>query len=322
MRNIIIGGTFDHFHKGHKSLIDKAFECGEKITIGITSDEMVRNKILSRVIEPFHVRKTSVVNYLEEKGHLGRLIELNDMFGTTKTEKSIDAIVISKKTKANAVKINDWRQKNGFPEMIIIEIPQVLADDGGIISSERIRSGEIDREGKSYLKLFNKTLTLPQGLRKELRKPMGQIISNAKDLFRLINKSKHTILISVGDVVVHELIKAGIEPDLKIIDFKTRRKKANSSWLIANSFKKYANRPGTINIEVVRELNKIIKINDKKQWFVVDGEEDLLALPAILLAPLNSLVVYGQYEVGVVTIRVTEEIKGKVKKLVEKFVLK
>jgi hypothetical protein len=40
---------------------------------------------------------------------------------------------------------------------------------------------------------------------------------------------------------------------------------------------------------------------------LVDGEEDLLALVVVLCAPENSIVVYGQPNEGVVAIRVTEE---------------
>jgi len=43
----------------------------------------------------------------------------------------------------------------------------------------------------------------------------------------------------------------------------------------------------------------------------VTGEEDLLALPAIVLAPLGSVVLYGQYDKGVVINEVTEELKKK-----------
>ena len=48
---------------------------------------------------------------------------------------------------------------------------------------------------------------------------------------------------------------------------------------------------------------------------VVDGEEDLLALIAVLYAPENSIVVYGQPYTGVVIIKVTPEKKEQVKAL-------
>ncbi|MGA8855944.1 MAG: DUF359 domain-containing protein [Candidatus Bathyarchaeia archaeon] len=60
--------------------------------------------------------------------------------------------------------------------------------------------------------------------------------------------------------------------------------------------------------EAVRKGNSVV---------VVDGEEDLLTLPAILSSPDKSLVVYGQPSVGIVLVRVTPEKKKDVTKLVE-----
>ena len=52
---------------------------------------------------------------------------------------------------------------------------------------------------------------------------------------------------------------------------------------------------------------------------IVKGEEDLLALPAILFAPLNSVVLYGQIDLGVVMVEVTEEKKKGVEEILKKF---
>ncbi|MGZ7050297.1 MAG: adenylyltransferase/cytidyltransferase family protein, partial [Methanobacterium sp.] len=38
-KNVAVGGTFDHFHKGHEKLINKAFEIGHNVLIGVTSDK-------------------------------------------------------------------------------------------------------------------------------------------------------------------------------------------------------------------------------------------------------------------------------------------
>lgn len=34
-----VGGTFDKFHDGHKKLLSTAFEIGDHIEIGVTSNE-------------------------------------------------------------------------------------------------------------------------------------------------------------------------------------------------------------------------------------------------------------------------------------------
>jgi len=54
---------------------------------------------------------------------------------------------------------------------------------------------------------------------------------------------------------------------------------------------------------------------------VIKGEEDLLTLPAILLAPLGAIVIYGQKDVGAVVVEVTEEIKQKISNIINQFTM-
>ena len=41
---IAMGGTFDIIHRGHLTLLTKAFEISDKVIIGLTSDEFVQKK--------------------------------------------------------------------------------------------------------------------------------------------------------------------------------------------------------------------------------------------------------------------------------------
>jgi uncharacterized protein (UPF0218 family) len=50
---------------------------------------------------------------------------------------------------------------------------------------------------------------------------------------------------------------------------------------------------------------------------VVDGEEDLLTLVAVLGAPVNSFVVYGQPYKGIVVVKATPEKKAEVAALLK-----
>ena len=38
---ITVGGTFDVLHKGHWFLLEEAFNVGERVLIGLTTDEFV-----------------------------------------------------------------------------------------------------------------------------------------------------------------------------------------------------------------------------------------------------------------------------------------
>ena len=52
---------------------------------------------------------------------------------------------------------------------------------------------------------------------------------------------------------------------------------------------------------------------------VIKGEEDLLVLPASLLAPLGAVVVYGQADFGIILVKVDESIKEKIYGLIKQF---
>jgi hypothetical protein len=55
---------------------------------------------------------------------------------------------------------------------------------------------------------------------------------------------------------------------------------------------------------------------------IVDGEEDLLALPIITIAPEKAVVLYGQPLEGMVVVNVTREMQTKAKNLMDRVGLK
>ena len=171
-------------------------------------------------------------------------------------------------------------------------------------------------------------IKLPTELRQKLRNPLatpilGKTLQETADLVKKsLSEKKPLLTIAVGDIVSETLTDIGVMPDISIIDFKSRRKELSHAKKITK-YTKYQNDPGTINFEVVSKINNAINdalSSQKKSTIVIAGEEDLLALPAILLAPLKSVVVYGQMDMGVILVEVTEKIKEKVGKIVKQFV--
>ncbi len=69
------------------------------------------------------------------------------------------------------------------------------------------------------------------------------------------------------------------------------------------------NPPGTITEEAITAIREALE-SDKHVHVIVDGEEDLLTLIAVLYAPERSLVVYGQPNEGIVIVKVTPEKKA------------
>jgi pantetheine-phosphate adenylyltransferase len=143
-KKVAVGGTFDKFHYGHRQLIGIAFKIGLYVVIGVTSNKFggVKGRI-----EPCNVRMSNLRSLLKNKHQNYDIQELNDSYGTTITDETIDAIVVSEETEPTAFKINHIRKENGMKPLDIVTIGMVLADDGIPISSTRIRKGEIDKMG-------------------------------------------------------------------------------------------------------------------------------------------------------------------------------
>ena len=76
------------------------------------------------------------------------------------------------------------------------------------------------------------------------------------------------------------------------------------------------NEAGTISEEAVEAIKRAIK--DKESVRIeVEGEEDLLGLPAMLYAPDGWYVLYGQPNEGLVAVEVNEKSKALAEKFLE-----
>jgi len=147
--------------------------------------------------------------------------------------------------------------------------------------------------------------------REELRKPLGKVV-------REIKKSEiEGMIISVGDVVTRWLKEHEINPDISIIDYRIERKK--HEWKIGNDEKvlKVKNPPGMITDELWNAIKKAYEMKGRIR-IEVEGEEDLAALPTILMAPAGANVIYGLPSHGMVVVKVGEKEKEVVRKFIEK----
>ena len=140
---VAVGGTFDKFHDGHKKLLSTAFEIGDEIEIGVTSDAFGG---LKGDIDSCKERMSNLKSFFSNKSNFV-VVPLEDPYGTTIYDADFEAIVVSKETEPTAFKINEIRVSKGMKPLDIVVVSFVLAYDGNPISSTRIRSGEINQKG-------------------------------------------------------------------------------------------------------------------------------------------------------------------------------
>ena len=142
-KKVAVGGTFDKFHDGHKKLLETAFEIGNEIEIGVTSNEFGGRK---GDIDSCKERMANLKSFFNDKSNFS-VTPLNYPYGTTVFDEEFDAIVVSEETKPTAIEINEIRKNKGMLPLDIIVVHFVLAEDGVPISSTRIRCGEINKKG-------------------------------------------------------------------------------------------------------------------------------------------------------------------------------
>jgi cytidyltransferase-like protein len=146
---VATGGTFDHLHAGHERLLEKSFEVGDHVVIGLTSDDFVRREGKSPDLT-YSQRKRELVGYLEETfpGRRYTISKLDDYFGPGIADSKVEALVASPETGKRIAFANQLRAKEGFPPLDLVLVDWVLSKDGRPVSSTRIRKGEIDRGGR------------------------------------------------------------------------------------------------------------------------------------------------------------------------------
>ena len=243
---VAIGGTFDRLHKGHEYFISKAFELGEKVLIGLTSDDFTSKKTKnqkSRIkinIQSYIKRKSELNQYLEEKRLKNRvnIVQIDDIYGPAVDNGQIQALLVTKDTLAGGKKVNEKRVKRGFTQVDLIKIDLLLAEDEKKISSSRVRRGVIDRWGRVFSKytVFEKPVV--KNLRLSLKSPLGDLIKGdpknpdelASELTKAIKRLRPTIICTVGDIATLVANHLSIPINLAIVDFKVNRKEKYSCF--------------------------------------------------------------------------------------------
>lgn len=163
--------------------------------------------------------------------------------------------------------------------------------------------------------------SLTPELRVRLKKPLGTLICGSfietmSRVREIVDTEKPPRIISVGDTVSKNLAENHMSPHLSIVDNRVMRRSAEPIPFTAEKTIHVKNPPGTITEQAQKAIQDALKSECQTQ-IVVDGEEDLLTLIAVLYAPENSFVVYGQPHVGVVMIKTTPEKKNEIAEILK-----
>jgi uncharacterized protein (UPF0218 family) len=138
-------------------------------------------------------------------------------------------------------------------------------------------------------------LRLPETHRDLFKKPFGTLYGSIGEL---LGRLEGRVVYAVGDVVTHNLLAAGVVPDIAIIDGYTMRTPCNRSPLLRARRLTAKNPPGTITDELADAIDEAVR--GQPTVIFVEGEEDLAVIPLVLAAPPGAAVLYGQPGEGVV----------------------
>ena len=145
---VATGGTFDIIHKGHQTLLCSAFEKSKKVIIGLTSDELAKNRGKSPV-NNYQSRLENLTNLIHKEFPNSdfQISKLDNDFGPAVLEEGVEALIVSEETSFQGIKLNELRIQKNLPPVEIVVVPMYLAKDGIRISTTRIKNSEIDLEG-------------------------------------------------------------------------------------------------------------------------------------------------------------------------------
>lgn len=176
-RSVAVGGTFDHLHAGHKLLLtmtalvlDSRSIPGTCLTVGITGDELLKNKAFREELEDFPERQLAVQEFLlgilglvslshvleniqnvENTSLQGRevhntlksgltikYVEIFDPCGPTITDETITALILSAETRDGGQVVNDKRREKGWSALEVFEVDVLDAGETDGDSRDRV----------------------------------------------------------------------------------------------------------------------------------------------------------------------------------------
>lgn len=145
---VAMGGTFDIIHKGHLTLLAKAFSISSDVIIGLTSDALAEKRG-KKTLNNYEKRFDTLTNVIKTNfpNQHFQISKLDNDFGPAVLEENVQALVVSDETGNQGEILNRLRKEKNLSPVKIVIVPMVLAHDGNRISTTRIKNSEIDIDG-------------------------------------------------------------------------------------------------------------------------------------------------------------------------------
>jgi uncharacterized protein (UPF0218 family)/phosphopantetheine adenylyltransferase len=312
---------FDRLHLGHHALIDRLSDMPEPVAV-VTGGEIVGKDLdLQCIIQPIQERIARLKEYLMS-------VELEDTINAITMTKFEELLSIDGNTTflmyqgpcCDEVKSGALDKRSKYKDVLEYLKP-VRAYDGNKLTSARVRKGEIDRDGKRLRGTKEPPRQLIFSQRGDLKSPKGDLYHKKEGapqerVVSRIAKESPKCVIAVGDVTAATLIEQGYVPDVSIVDGITKRGKFEGSFTGEREYMFY-NPAAVLYPEAWSTIDTAI--HDKvKSLVIVDGEEDLMGFPGVLLAPKGSVMLYGQPDAGIVWVPVHKENKSLARSLLDR----
>ena len=157
-------------------------------------------------------------------------------------------------------------------------------------------------------------LVLTEELRSSLKQPLGKLLRGSgreiyEEIAATISSKRPPRVIFVGDSVSKRAVAEGVRRDVMIVDNKEKRTQTKPLDARTTRIFRVRNDAGTIGSEPWAAVEEAIESGDA--IMIVEGEEDLLTLVAMAVAPLGSFVIYGQPGEGLVVVEVDDAAKNR-----------
>ena len=130
--HVVLGGTFDRLHPGHKILLSEALlRCDTRLTVGVTAPGLLKSKVLPELIQPVTERIDGVKRFVTAvRPEVERnIVEIPDPFGPSVVLPELQCIVGSQETERGCRAVNNKRTESGLSELDIVLIS--MAEDPG-----------------------------------------------------------------------------------------------------------------------------------------------------------------------------------------------